>query len=445
MLEDIIQKLKQIREQKEIPLEEIASQTRIRLALLKAIEENDFSDVGSEAQARGFLKLYAAYLNIDFDSLTSTTNLLTEETSAISQIEPKEEGIRDDEILTSEVNSISPIPDLTIDENFPDEDVLTDVIIKETPNTPSEEMFRQIGQELHNRRNLISLSLQSIEDQIHINHDYLDALEKGEINLLPSTVQARGMLQNYARFLNLNTDAVLLQFAEALQQRRIESLSSTRDQSSRVKKASRVTLSLKKFFTLDLLFGSFLIIGILAFLIWGTINMVNHSESVQITDELPEIADVLAATSVETIDGFETYEMTEEATPVEETGTTPTPLFTAFFSDTIFQVVVIANQDTWISVTSDDEQLFEGRLLAGDVSTFTAEDQLELTTGNAAGLQIFFNEEALGPVGSIAQVVKLVFNRNGLVRPTPTPTLTPTLTPNLTTTINPTNTSTREP
>ena len=31
MLEDIIQKLKQAREQKDIPLEEIASQTRIRL------------------------------------------------------------------------------------------------------------------------------------------------------------------------------------------------------------------------------------------------------------------------------------------------------------------------------------------------------------------------------------------------------------------------------
>ena len=145
------------------------------------------------------------------------------------------------------------------------------------------------------------------------------------------------------------------------------------------------------------------------------------------------------------LDEFETEEITEEVNPSEEINTTPTPLFTPIFNDSIFQVVVIANQDTWISVLSDDEQLFEGRLLAGDVSTFTAEEQLEITTGNAAGLQIFFNEEALGPVGSIAQVVKLTFNPSGLVRPTPTASPTPTQTPNLTTTVSPTNTPTREP
>jgi len=445
MLEDIIQKLKQAREQKDIPLEEIASQTRIRLSLLKAFEDHDFSVVGSEAQARGFLKLYASYLGIDFDSISSRTDLKTEQPFLTAPIENQEDQIQIDEVLQEPVkNPISPT-NLPSEDKLSRNEIVEQVIIEEKPGTPSEEIFKQIGQELQNRRNLISLSLQSIEDQIHINCDYLDALEKGEINLLPSTVQARGMLQNYARFLNLNTDTVLLQFAEALQQRRLESLSKTRKQSARVKKASAVTLSLKKFFTLDLFFGSFLIIGILTFLIWGTINMVNNAESVQVTEDLPEIADVLAATNVLILDEFETEEITEEVNPSEEINTTPTPLFTPIFNDSIFQVVVIANQDTWISVLSDDEQLFEGRLLAGDVSTFTAEEQLEITTGNAAGLQIFFNEEALGPVGSIAQVVKLTFNPSGLVRPTPTASPTPTQTPNLTTTVSPTNTPTREP
>ena len=109
MLEDIIQKLKQAREQKDIPLEEIASQTRIRLSLLKAFEDNDFSVVGSEAQARGFLKLYASYLGIDFDSISSRTDLKTEQPFLTAPIENQEDQIQIDEVLQEPVkNPISP-------------------------------------------------------------------------------------------------------------------------------------------------------------------------------------------------------------------------------------------------------------------------------------------------------------------------------------------------
>ena len=39
---------------------------------------------------------------------------------------------------------------------------------------------------------------------------------------LPSTVQTRGMLSNYATFLDLDVDALLLRFADALQARHRE-------------------------------------------------------------------------------------------------------------------------------------------------------------------------------------------------------------------------------
>jgi cytoskeletal protein RodZ len=46
---------------------------------------------------------------------------------------------------------------------------------------------------------------------------YLKALEEGDYNALPSSMQGRGMLSNYAKFLGLDEENLLLQFAEGVQ------------------------------------------------------------------------------------------------------------------------------------------------------------------------------------------------------------------------------------
>lgn len=42
-------------------------------------------------------------------------------------------------------------------------------------------------------------------------------MEDGNFDALPSSVQARGMLNNYAAFLNLDVENIMLQYANALQ------------------------------------------------------------------------------------------------------------------------------------------------------------------------------------------------------------------------------------
>ena len=62
--------LKTIREEKRIPLEQVASATRIRLSLLEALELDEYAELGSRTQARGFLKIYAEYLGVPLESST---------------------------------------------------------------------------------------------------------------------------------------------------------------------------------------------------------------------------------------------------------------------------------------------------------------------------------------------------------------------------------------
>ena len=51
--------LRQAREARGIPLRDIADRTKIRLSVLRAIENDDFEHVPGSVIMRGFLKLYA--------------------------------------------------------------------------------------------------------------------------------------------------------------------------------------------------------------------------------------------------------------------------------------------------------------------------------------------------------------------------------------------------
>jgi len=78
-------------------------------------------------------------------------------------------------------------------------------------------------------------------------------------------------------------------------------------------------------------------------------------------------------------------------------------------------------------------------VLPNESFTFSGQDTIELLTGNAAALQVIYNNQDLGILGIFGEVVTMIYSREGVIRPTPlpTPTLeiketltsTPTLTP----------------
>jgi transcriptional regulator with XRE-family HTH domain len=57
--------LQQMRQQRGVTLEQAASQTKISLRMLKALEQNDFSQIPSEVFVKGFVRSYASFLGLD--------------------------------------------------------------------------------------------------------------------------------------------------------------------------------------------------------------------------------------------------------------------------------------------------------------------------------------------------------------------------------------------
>ena len=75
--------------------------------------------------------------------------------------------------------------------------------------------LQSLGKLLQVAREEQALSLQEVAAQTRIRVKFLEALEDGDISILPSTTHARGFLRNYAQFLRLDVNAVIDHFSAA--------------------------------------------------------------------------------------------------------------------------------------------------------------------------------------------------------------------------------------
>ncbi len=399
MIETIGQKLRQEREARSLNLEQVAKATRIRVHYLQALEAGNFESLPSRVQARGFLRSYADYLDLDARTLLA-------------------------ELDGEMVPEVIPVPEA------PAMEAQISEALEERPET----IFAEVGQKLKRQRELLGLSYEDVERHTHLREHNLRALEAGQLEELPSPVQARGMLSNYAAFLGLDPDPLLLRFADGLQAGLVQKQMAqpvTRAQSTR--RASKLPISVGRLFSGELLVGGLIILFLVGFVSWAALRIFTLRSGQEPLPTAPSIAEVLLATP----------SATGSPTPIPATPTIPVILPPTDQPDTASTeeipgaptsgeavlVYLTVQQRAWIRVLVDGEIVLSGRVLPGTAYNFTGDERVEILTGNAAALQVFYNQQDLGTLGLYGEVVNRVFTLEGIQTPTPTVTLTPTLTP----------------
>jgi len=503
MTETIGQQLKQAREAKNLTIQKVVQATLIRAHQIEAIEADDFESLPSPVQARAFLRLYAEFLGLSLDEVIARQRAGVDEIPAapadpstgFRQAQPGGSGQglapapveqaaptadTDAEPVPVEAQTVGeklkglltrikrvaprpkvqpapvePVEESTLVEPVEAEDEEPAVPLEETTAPapeplPSQAIFTAIGQTLRQRRESLSLTLEEIERHTHVRKHYLQALEAGEFGGLPSSVQARGMLNNYAHFLDLDVDALLLTFAEGLQTQRLERQPRP-DETPRKPAAKfsfkpslpfkvKIPPAIRRYLSVDVFVGGGLVLLLLTFAIWGTSRIVNLSAGSTPQPTAPSISNILVSTP-------------EAATA------TPTPTTTGNGSSTIspvagetlmitlpaagqgpVQVVVIAQEQAWVRVTVDFKVEFEGRVTAGTAYPYDGNTQIEVITGNGRAISILYNQNNLGPMGNFGEVVDHIYTANAILNPTATFTPSPTITPTPTATLPPTAT-----
>lgn len=427
--------LKAQREARGLTLEQAAHVTRVRIHYLRALEEDERENLPSAVQGRGYLRLYADYLGVAAEPL-----LAAWESGQLSETpEPTEESVQQSEPMIAE-EAPPPVvepPQPMVVEPTPEVEP-EPAPLQSLPESESQAILNEIGQRLRLQRETLGISLSDVERHLRVRQHYLLALERGALDDLPSPVQGRGMLNNYARFLNLDADAILLRFADALQARRME-----RAEQQTVVKARRPApqpaqpSNWRRLVTPDLLVGGGLFVLMIFFLIWGVsrIDSLNRPLT-QITGTPLSISEALLLTP------------TPSPSPL---ALTPTPrpqvepgqpnlgqpgggeiVVTPINTDPL-QVYIVARQRAWLRVVVDGQPVFQGRVLPGNAYPFSGTKQIELITGNAAALQVVYNQQDLGVLGNVGQVAQLIFAPGSVVTPTPlAPVVIPTQRPTLT-------------
>ena len=247
MNQTVGEKLRAAREARGVSLPEAVKATHISLKYLQELENDHPEMFNSDAQARGFLRLYASFLGIpsaplieQWDSAIVSESekpgeqeILDDEES-VSETAADEDGVdKEDEKESGEKKeegeerkpfsiskwlgeklSLSALigrrkkeaestapdrPEAVPESEDPEDSPIPDRWIDRS----AEEIFKDIGTALRERRDALELTLSDVERFTNVKRMYLIAMDEGRFDDLPSTVQGRGMLTNYSKCIAL--------------------------------------------------------------------------------------------------------------------------------------------------------------------------------------------------------------------------------------------------
>lgn len=297
--------------------------------------------------------------------------------------------------------------------------------------------FESIGEELRQTREKLGLTLEEIERGTRIRAHHLERIEAGDMDALPSRVQARGFLRNYADFLGLDSDAILLQYAESIRAARPRRLSPEGLLGAKKRPSVRIRSRLPRWLSVDLFIAAGVVLAITALFVWGIGRVMSSSRQ-----QVENVAGGLAASSDSAVptDGMtETPEtLAAGATPpslvVMETEAPPPEVTIEPAAPVNLRIQAVAR--AWLQVSVDGDVRFLGRVEAGQELTFQAESLIELHTGDAAALRVSYNGGDPMTLGERDQVLVRLWDAAGAV--TPTPTISPTVTATSPATASPT-------
>ncbi len=431
--------LKEARERRNIPLSKVSEDLFIRTTYLQAIENDRPEILPSPTQGRGFVRMYAEYLGFDSAEILKEWGQVVPETTPLP-IAAEETAQKKKSPFKKFAN---PVPKA-------EEEPATEQ--KETD--PVQSIYEAIGAELKTRRESLALTFDDAERHTLVRSNYLEWMENGDFESLPSSVQVRGMLNNYADFLNLDVDDIMLRYANALQlasaSRAIEEPGKAASPKTSKQKPVKKVGKLRQFITPDLFVGLTVLLGMAAIIVYSAVTISEYKAKASQGTATMEMI-LIYQTQTEAMGDFSTTQ--------EPVAITPTPVFSAQLpaadagaeiipTDTVLpttegnivsnrpiQIFIEATQRTYLKVVSDGNVVYNGRTAPGNTYPFDASELIQITAGNAAAINITYNQQRLGALGTLGETLALEFTRDSMMTPTAMYSPSPSATPEVTETV----------
>jgi cytoskeletal protein RodZ/LysM repeat protein len=322
----------------------------------------------------------------------------------------------------------------------------------------TEDNVRPLGEWLRQRREELGISLEQVEEDTRVRARFLEALEAEDLEGLPDPVVGRGLLRNYASYLELDPGEAARRYSGLAGPSELDSLPV--DDSNPFESESFRPVPLHEIPYQRprgwLLLGGLAIILLAAFamLAWWNYPAIRQwffgmmpttqSSPAQQSTEMALATATQTSTPTTTATRAASAAASTVASAAAETPTQPTadldltitptftpsppptptePIYTGIFLELVF------TDTSWIQVTVDGVRQFQGELEGGTYRSWYGEQRIELRAGNAGAVEATINGQRLGPLGGTAEVVDQVFevvdNQVAAATPTRAPTLAP--------------------
>ena len=239
-----------------------------------------------------------------------------------------------------------------------------------------------LGKYLHDARVARGIDLRDAAQQTRIGFQYLKALEQEDFTKLPGEVFVKGFLKNYSRFLSLDEVEVLKKYAELKPQPAAppSAAASAALSAAPGEGQNRKATPLEPF-----IWGAAIVILLFVFLMAYPPQRPSKNGGQQAGSH-------------------------EQALLSRETPSVPVSKPEKIFLE------VVANEDTWILVRTDDSPQKKAVLKKGERLTWSADERFVLSYGRVGAVQLLLGGAELAVNGAKETVVRdLAVTRAGIL------------------------------
>ncbi|MGD8805325.1 MAG: helix-turn-helix domain-containing protein [Chloroflexota bacterium] len=295
----------------------------------------------------------------------------------------------------------------------------------------------ELGTLLREAREARAVTLAEAQEATKINSRYLEALEDGRYDVLPSEVHVRGYLRNYARYLHLDPKPLLDRYALNREGRRQAPAEPETDEDLSALGPLDAPEEQVFFDPVNVNVGGgrrsdsgsglriIIILALIVSIVIVAIRFVpmltgNGDSNENLTSGIQEMVSGLANDQQAAAEA--TAEQAAIATPASVITSTsrnagivlPTPTATRPTLPATMETIQMRldiTERTWMRVTIDGEVVFEGLARKGDEPyVWEALQEAQLLTGNAIGIFVTINDVPLGKLGGRGEVVDETWN-----------------------------------
>jgi cytoskeleton protein RodZ len=260
-----------------------------------------------------------------------------------------------------------------------------------------------VGKVLRGARLEQRLDLPTVSARTKISVRYLESIESDDRGSLPSGFFYKSFVDQYARFLGLNTLEINSEVDRLLSSDAPLPLPGhERDVSRKVPPMTPAPRFAGGRAWLSLAALVLVVVGCSGIYAWWHQGKLGGFRSA-----LEKVAPSAAPAVV-------SVASTQKPAPPQETASPAAEGYKVLLN-------LIAREETWLSISSEGKRLFSGVLAANQSKTVEGKESATMKVGNAAGLEVRLNGKLLGPLGARGQVLVVVFtpDRFQIVPPAP--------------------------